>query len=54
MDAAKPSLTLEALFAEAKIFAEYETAHREPSIYRATDGKAVGTYLELKFRFIWP
>lgn len=50
MDAAKPSLTLEALFAEAKIFAEYETAHREPSIYRATDGKAVGTYLELKFR----
>ena len=50
MDVTKPPLTIKALFAEAKTFAEYETTHQEPSIYRATDGKAVGTYLELKFR----
>lgn len=37
----KPPLTTEVLFAEAKTFAEYESTHRETTIYRVTDGKAV-------------
>jgi len=46
----KPTLTLEALKTEARAFAEAESAHREPSLYGVTDGKAVGTYFEHKFR----
>lgn len=46
----KKNLTVEALRAEAKRFAEIESAHAEPSLYGVTDGKAVGTYLEHKFR----
>jgi len=45
-----PALTIEALCAEARTFAEIESAHGEPSLYGVTDGKAVGTYLEHKFR----
>lgn len=45
-----PALTIEALYAEARTFAEIESAHGEPSLYGVTDGKAVGTYLEHKFR----
>jgi hypothetical protein len=45
-----PALTIEALCAEARTFAEVESAHGEPSLYGVTDGKAVGTYLEHKFR----
>ncbi|MCC7235907.1 MAG: hypothetical protein IT163_11425 [Bryobacterales bacterium] len=44
------ALTIEALCAEARKFAEIESAHAEPSLYGVTDGKAVGTYLEHKFR----
>lgn len=46
----KPKLTLETLKIEARRFADIESAHREPSLYGVTDGKAVGTYFEHKFR----
>lgn len=46
----KTKLTLDALQKEAKIFSEIESEHEEHSIYGATDGKAVGTYLEHKFK----
>ena len=43
-------LTVDLLKAEAKAFAERESAHKEKSLYGVTDGKAVGTYLEHKFQ----
>lgn len=43
-------LTVEALQAEAAVFAENESVHNEPKLYGVTDGKAVGTYLERKFQ----
>ena len=43
-------LTVRLLCDEAKIFGGTESAHAEPSIFGVTDGKAVGTYLEHKFR----
>ena len=43
-------LTLEKLQEEAKTFSELESEHDETSIYGSTDGKAVGTYLEHKFK----
>lgn len=46
----KPQLTIEALCAEAAVFAEVESSFPEPSLYGVTDGKAIGTYLEHKFR----
>jgi len=46
----KPKLTIRTLKAEAKEFAEIESAHREPALFGITDGKAVGTYFEHKFR----
>jgi hypothetical protein len=46
----KAKLTLEALKAEAGAFATRESAHREPALFGVTDGKAVGTYFEHKFR----
>lgn len=46
----KPALTVEALAKEAEAFAAAESAHAEPTLFGVTDGKAVGTYLELKFR----
>jgi hypothetical protein len=45
----KPALTIESLCAAAARFAEIESLHDEPLLYRVTDGKAVGTYLEHKF-----
>src|SRR5271157_1845552 len=45
-----PSLTLAALCEEATAFAEVESSHPEPAMYGVTDGKAVGTYLEHKFK----
>jgi hypothetical protein len=47
---AKTQLTVDLLKAEAKIFANAESQHNEPTLYGASDGKAVGTYLEHKFR----
>ena len=46
----KPKLTLETLKTEARRFAEVESTHQEPALYGVTDGKAVGTYFEHKFR----
>jgi hypothetical protein len=45
----KPTLTIADLRNEARLFAELETVHPEPTIYGVTDGKAIGTYLEHKF-----
>lgn len=45
-----PRLTVTSLCDEAKEFAETESTHKEPSIFGVTDGKAVGTYFEHKFR----
>ncbi|MBM3289691.1 MAG: restriction endonuclease, partial [Candidatus Hydrogenedentes bacterium] len=41
---------MELLKAEARAFADRESRHGEPSLYGVTDGKAIGTYLEHKFR----
>lgn len=49
-DPAKPQLTIPTLCDEARTFAEIESTHKEPTIYGVTDGKAVGTYFEHKFR----
>lgn len=46
----KKKLTVEILLHEARDFSSRESKHPEPSIYGVTDGKAVGTYLEHKFR----
>lgn len=46
----KPDLTIDALKEAAAEFADVEKAHGEPSLYGITDGKAIGTYLEQKFR----
>jgi len=43
-------LTIDLLCAEAYSFSEAESEHAEPSLFGVTDGKAVGTYLEHKFR----
>jgi hypothetical protein len=43
-------LTIQLLCHEAKVFSEAESRHPEPTLFGVTDGKAVGTYLELKFR----
>ncbi len=45
-----PKLTLDALKTEAGKFAGEESARWEPSLFGITDGKAVGTYFEHKFR----
>ena len=46
----KPKLTVDTLKAEAGAFAAAESAHREPTLFGVTDGKAIGTYFEHKFR----
>lgn len=43
-------LTIEALCQEAREFSAAESVHPEPSLFGTTDGKAIGTYLEHKFR----
>lgn len=45
-----PDLTIETLCSEAARFAALESRHPEPLLYGVIDGKAVGTYLEQKFR----
>jgi hypothetical protein len=44
------SLTCDLLRQEAKNFSVMEQAHHEPSLYGITDGKAIGTYIEQKFK----
>lgn len=46
----KPQLTVEFLCIEAQLFSQNETYHAEKSLYGVTDGKAIGTYLEHKFK----
>lgn len=46
----KKKLTIKLLCQEAQTFSRFESSHDEPSLYGITDGKAVGTYLEHKFR----
>ncbi len=43
-------LTIEALCQEGREFSAAESVHPEPSLFGTTDGKAIGTYLEHKFR----
>mgnify|MGYP001613647076 CR=1 FL=1 len=45
-----PKLTVKILCKEAANFSAIESLHAEKSLYGVTDGKAVGTYLEHKFR----
>jgi hypothetical protein len=45
-----PDLTIDIIKQEARAFSHVETTHPEPSLFGVTDGKAVGTYLEQKFR----
>jgi hypothetical protein len=41
-------LTIDLLCLEAQQFSIAESGHAEASLFGVTDGKAVGTYLELK------
>jgi hypothetical protein len=50
MSMTKTKLTVQGLCREARGFSERESKHAEPSLFGVTDGKAVGTYLEQKFR----
>ncbi|QOV24158.1 type II restriction-modification system restriction endonuclease [Anabaenopsis elenkinii] len=43
-------LTIETLCTEAAVFSVTESRHPEPLLYGVTDGKAIGTYLEQKFK----
>ncbi len=43
-------LTIDLLCSEAQTFSDIESKHSEPALFGVTDGKAVGTYLEHKFR----
>jgi hypothetical protein len=46
----KIPLTIELLCDEAAAFALVESTYPEPSLYGVNNGKAIGTYLEQKFR----
>ncbi len=46
----KPRLNITFLLSEATKFSTSESVHDEPNLYGVTDGKAVGTYLEHKFK----
>jgi hypothetical protein len=43
-------LTIETICSEASVFSDAESSHPEPLLYGVTDGKAIGTYIEQKFR----
>lgn len=45
-----PKLNVESLCKEAATFSAAESRHAETSLFGVTDGKAVGTYLEHKFK----
>lgn len=42
-------LTIDALLHEARMFAQFENDHHEPTLFGVSDGKVIGTYLEQKF-----
>lgn len=46
----KPLLTIELLCREAQAFSVAESQHAQVTLFGVTDGKAIGTYLEHKFR----
>ena len=46
----KKKLTVDILLSEAASFSSVESSFKEPSLYGVTDGKAVGTYFEHKFK----
>ena len=46
----KQILTTAQMLVEAKSFAVIESAYAEPTLFGVTDGKAVGTYIEHKFK----
>jgi hypothetical protein len=46
----KPKLTIDILTRQATDFSAIESNHSETSLYGITDGKAIGTYLEQKFK----
>ena len=46
----KEILTISQMLMEGKSFAEIESVYAEPSLFGVTDGKAVGTYIEHKFK----
>lgn len=46
----KTKLTIPLLCQEAAAFAEVESTYPEPTLYGINNGKAIGTYLEQKFR----
>jgi hypothetical protein len=46
----KQAITIPQMLAEARTFAELESVHAEPALFGVTDGKAVGTYIEHKFK----
>ncbi len=46
----KKILTISQMLDEAKNFAEIESIYAETSLFGVTDGKAVGTYIEHKFK----
>jgi hypothetical protein len=43
-------LTIKNLCTEATLFSANESSHPQPLLYGVTDGKAIGTYLEQKFK----
>jgi len=43
-------LTVSILLREAKIFSEKESSHKEAALFGSNNGKAIGTYLEHKFK----
>ena len=45
-----PRLDLERLLAEAAVFCAEQSGRAEKSLYGVTDGKAVGTYIEHRFK----
>jgi hypothetical protein len=46
----KQSLTIPQMLIEARTFADTESVHAEPTLFGVTDGKAIGTYIEHKFK----
>src|SRR5947209_12496697 len=46
----RKKLTIRLLCQEASAFAEVESEYPEPTLYGVTDGKAIGTYVEHKFK----
>ncbi len=46
----KPELTVSSLCEEANQFARIESSREHASLFGVTDGKAIGTYVEHRFR----